>query len=132
MNKTFSTRIRDVFERETDLRIAIVFGSSATSITTDDSDIDVAVAYDRQLDEKRKMALIDAMATEFGKPIDVVDLLAVTGTVLQQALCKGKVVVKRDTELYARLILKMLYNQADMMPYTRRILRERAEAFSNG
>jgi predicted nucleotidyltransferase len=132
MSNAFTTRIRNAFEREKNLRIAIVFGSSAASRTTAESDIDVAVAYDQRLDARRKMALIDALAAEFGNPIDVVDLLAVTGTILQQALCKGTVIIKRDKELYARLVLKMLYNQADMMPYTRRILRERAEAFANG
>ena len=52
--------------------------------------------------------------------------------ILKQALSKGVLVQNLDKALYARLIIRMLYNQADMMPYHYRILRERRERFLNG
>ena len=53
------------------------------------------------------IALIDDLALCFGCPIDVVDLMSVAGPILQQALCKGRVLLKKRPGLYARLMLKM-------------------------
>ena len=41
----------------------------------------------------------------------LVDLQAVSGVILQQALCTGTVLVKKPTLLHAELLKKMWYNQ---------------------
>ncbi len=130
--KSARTGVKSVLARHPDIPLAILFGSRATGGGTASSDLDVAVAGERSLSATEKMALIDELAEEFGCPVDLVDLQAVSGPILQQALCKGVVVVNDKPALRARLILRMWYNQADMMPNYRMILKKRAEAFAHG
>jgi predicted nucleotidyltransferase len=124
--------IKAVLKRHPHISLAILFGSHAHGRTTASSDLDIAVAASRPLSTAEKMSLIDDLALQFGCPIDVVDLMAVSGPILQQALCKGRILHKKRSGLLAQLMLKMWYNQADFMPYYNRILRERVEAFAHG
>jgi len=60
------------------------------------------------------------------KEVDLVDLQDVSGLILEQALCKAVIVKNDDHELYARLLKRLWYNQADMMPYVKQILAQRS------
>lgn len=129
---TIDQCIQEVLEHHPQISLAILFGSHATGRVTASSDIDLAVAADQTLSTKEKLSLIDDLALQFGCPIDIVDLMAVSGPILQQALCKGRVILKKRASLFAQLMLKMWYNQADFMPYYKRILRKRVGAFAHG
>lgn len=63
--------------------------------------------------------------------VDLIDLQEVSGIILQQALCHG-VLIRSTPSTYVSLIRKMWYNQADMMPYTRRVLERHAQRFIRG
>jgi len=125
-------RVKSVLARHPGIQLGILFGSRAAARETASSDLDVAVAADRLLGPREKMALIDDLAQTFGCPVDLVDLNAVTGLILHQALTKGEVLLNRKPSLLANLILKMWYNQADVMPNYRMILKKRVEAFAHG
>ncbi len=60
-----------------------------------------------------------------GREADLVDLQNVSGVILQEIICNGKVILKKYTELYAGLIRKMWYNQSDVMPNVRMIWKIR-------
>jgi predicted nucleotidyltransferase len=111
------------------LGVGILFGSVSRGGTRADSDIDVAVAGARPLDSGEKLALVEEIAVETGRPVDLIDLQASGGLILQQVLTKGKLVYCPDRNLYAELIKRMLFEQADFMPYHRRLLRERRRAW---
>lgn len=124
--------VRDVLTRHPHITLCILFGSQATGRARPSSDLDLAVAAAHPLTSIEKISLIEDLALHFGGPIDIVDLVSVSGPILQQALCKGRVLTNRRPDLYARLMLKMWYDQADFMPNYRMILRNRVEAFANG
>ena len=125
-------QVKSALSRHPEIRVAILFGSRLTAAVDSTSDLDVAVAGDKPLNVDEKMGLIDDLAVVAGCPVDIIDLATVTGPILQQALCKGRIIVNRDPPLLARLMLKMWYNQADMMPSYRMIQRRRVEAFAHG
>jgi len=125
-------KVKEVLAGHPEIPLGILFGSRASGTEKAASDLDVAVAGERSLSAAEKMDLIDELAQAFGCPVDLVDLQAVYGPILQQALCKGVVVVNRKPGLRAMLILRMWYNQADMMPNYRMILKERVESFAHG
>lgn len=110
----------------------MVFGSMGTMRQTVFSDADVAVCAGRPLDLSERMVLVDHLALKLGRPVDLVDLMVVSGPILQQVLTQGRIVLNRNPTLYAKLILKMWYNQADVMPNYRMILHRRLEAFAHG
>src|SRR5699024_205366 len=120
-------KIEKVLKQYPALKLAILFGSVAKQRATAGSDLDIAVAGPEPLTATGKQKLIEELASAFGRPIDLIDLQKISGTLLHQILTKGKLLFCRDHLLYAQIINKMLFNQADMMPYHNRILKERRE-----
>ena len=110
------------------IRLAILFGSVAAGCANRDSDIDLAVAADQALDADEKMALIADLAVATGRPVDLVDLNTVGEPLLGQILKYGKRLLGSD-ERYARLLTRHLIDEADFMPYYRRVLAERRQAW---
>lgn len=129
MDKELEDKIAHHLER---FDIVIVFGSQVSESARPGSDIDIALAGKQTLSTDEKVSLINSLSKLTGKEIDLIDLNAVSGAILKEVLTKGRFIVARDLNLKAWLIRKMLYNQADMMPYTERILRERRKRFLNG
>jgi predicted nucleotidyltransferase len=121
-----------VLERHQDVKLCMVFGSNATGKARSDSDLDIAIAADAPLPADKFLELSEQLLSETNREIDLVDLMTANGPILKQALSTGVIVQNRDKGLYARLISRMLFNQADMMPYYYRTLRERRRRFLNG
>ena len=124
--------LRQVLSRYPHIRLCMVFGSAATGRSASGSDIDIAVAAAQPLAADARLELIEAFSSALHSEVDLVDLMADRGHILRQALSKGRIVRNDDKSLYARLISRMLFNQADMMPYHDRILRERRMRFLHG
>ena len=124
--------VRDVLLRQPDVELAFVFGSFARGRQTKSSDIDVAVAARAPIDAQRRLALNDAIASAAARPVDLVDLQRAGPLVLTQALTTGKRIVKRDSGVLARLLVKMWYLNADLMPLVRMIQDTRRERFLHG
>lgn len=130
--ESFRELLQSVLNQNQDIELCIVFGSIAAGRAVPDSDLDIAVAGKQPLTGARCLELIETFSAATGRAIDLVDLMAATGLILKQALSTGVVVQNRDKNLYAYLISRMHFNQADMMPYYERTLRERRRRFLNG
>ncbi|HMP73734.1 MAG TPA: nucleotidyltransferase domain-containing protein [Kiritimatiellia bacterium] len=112
-----------------DIQVCLVYGSAAAGRLRRGSDLDVAVAARERLGAEKRMSIQEALVRGLGVEVDVLDLQAVSGVILHQALTTGVLVFVRDHELYGDLISRMLFNQADMMPYVRRMMKERRDRF---
>jgi uncharacterized protein len=123
--------IRSVLNRHPEIKLCIVFGSVAANKASPDSDIDIAVAAEQCLSGDKTLELMEEFSAAMNREIDLVDLMTATGLISKQALSTGVVVQNLDKSLYASLISRMLFNQADMMPYYDRTLRERRRRFLN-
>ena len=119
----------DVLRRHPEINLAILFGSVAAGSATRDSDLDLAVAADRPLDAEAKLNLIADLAEATGRPVDLIDLHSVGEPLLGQVLKHGKRLLGSD-ERYARLLTRHLIDEADFMPYYRRVLAERRRAWT--
>jgi uncharacterized protein len=128
----FLDSIEEVLSRYQDIKLCIIFGSIAKGRASSNSDLDIAVAAEQPLASERYLDLIGAFSTATNREIDLVDLMTATGLILKQALSTGIIVRNSNKALYARLISRMLFNQADMMPYFDRTLSERRKRFLNG
>jgi REP element-mobilizing transposase RayT/predicted nucleotidyltransferase len=118
--------IAGVLEDFPEVRFCSLFGSAGRGRLTAQSDVDIAVAGEQKLTADERVRLVLALSAALGREIDLVDLQDVSGLILEQALCTGQVVKNADHDLYARLLKRLWYNQADMMPYVRRILEQRS------
>jgi len=121
-------RIRQVLKKHPRILLAVLFGSLARNAAGVDSDLDLAVSADGPLDANERMQLIMDLAETMGRPVDLVDFFTVGEPLLGQIIAGGRIILGDDSR-YAVLLSKHLVNQADFMPYRRRILRERRLAW---
>ena len=125
-------RAKDVLREEPGLVLAILYGSAASGKMRPDSDVDIAVLFDRPLTSAQKMELIPLLERELKRDVDLVDLYDLNGTILKQILTKGAVLIESIPGARAGLVQRMIGNQTDMMPYVMRTLIERQERFVHG
>jgi hypothetical protein len=93
------------------------------------SDLDLAVATVTPLTPQTKIELIEDLAVAIGRPVDLIDLAQAHGPLLQQIVTRGRMVLCKNRTLYAELLRRVAYDEADVMPYYRRILSERRQAW---
>jgi predicted nucleotidyltransferase len=128
MTQNINHQLREILERHGAIRLAVLFGSLAKGTFHHDSDLDIAVCAARPLDVQEKISLIEELAEAIGRPVDLVDLSTVGEPLLGQILFGGRRILGDDAS-YADLVLKHLYNQADFVPYQKRILQQRRAAW---
>lgn len=124
-----ATRLKEMLRDEPGLVLAILYGSAAAGKMRKDSDVDIALLFGRPLNADKKMELIARLETVLQREVDLVDLFSLNGTILKQILSKGCVLVQSAPGVLAGLVQRMIYNQADMMPYVSRTLKERQQRF---
>lgn len=115
-----------------DVRIGILYGSTVTGGLRPDSDIDLAVYLDHPTDAGQKMEMIRELASITNRPVDLVDLRMCHGTLLNQVLETGEILLNRNPEVLEQLNLRRMYENQDVRPYVRRTLMERVERFAHG
>jgi len=113
-----------VLARFPDISLAIVFGSMASGLQRDVSDLDIAVSASRPLTVEERIELTSALAESSGRPVDLIDLKCASEPLLGQILRHGKRLLGSNTE-YAKLMSRHVFEQADFMPYRKRVLAER-------
>lgn len=121
--------IRQVLARHASITIAILFGSLAANGPRKDSDLDVAIGSTIPLALETRIQLIEELAVALGRPVDLIDLSAAHSPLLHQILTQGQLLFCKDRSQYAELLRRLVYEEADVMPYYRRILAERRHAW---
>lgn len=121
-------QIQSVMDQFSDIKLVIIFGSVATGKASLESDLDIAILAKKPLSAQNKISLINALAESTGRPIDLVDLSQAGEPLLGQILQHGRKILGKN-QYYAELLSKHLIDQADFVPYQRRILAERRKAW---
>jgi predicted nucleotidyltransferase len=121
--------ITEVLARHPSIVIAVLFGSLAADRAHRESDLDLAIASTAPIPPEIRIQLIDELAVAIGRPVDLIDLDRAHNPLLQQVLTHGRLLLCHDQTRYAELIRRMVYEEADVMPYYRRILAERRQAW---
>jgi predicted nucleotidyltransferase len=125
-------QVKSFFERDPDVRLAVLFGSYATGRIHSGSDVDIAVAYPEKMSLEDRVAKAQELSAVVNKEIDLIDLREAHGVLLQQILRNRKTLVNRDPELYGRIIVRRIDEEESLMPLYERVLQARRERFLNG
>lgn len=121
--------IENVMARHPSVVLALLFGSMAKDRLRNGSDLDIAIATSTPLTAQTHLTIIEDLALAVGRPVDLIDLDRTHNPLLQQILTKGRRIICRNRTRYAELLLRMVYEEADVMPYYRRILSDRRQAW---
>lgn len=124
--------ILDTLAGENSIKLCILYGSAATGRLRKDSDIDIAIAGDALFGKEYLVYLQLALSSVLGYEVDIVDMKNLEGLILSEILRKGNVLIKKDTNLYAEFIRKVIYFNEDVLPSIRMILKKRAARFAGG
>lgn len=127
-SRAIDEQLREVLTHFPQITLAVLFGSVAAGSQRENSDLDIAVAAKRVLTVQERITLIGALAEQIGRPVDLIDLNAVTEPLLGQIVQHGRRILGSDA-MYGGLIARHLIEQADFMPYRTRILTERRVAW---
>jgi predicted nucleotidyltransferase len=125
-------RITEELRDDAGLEMVIVHGSQVSGKARADSDVDIAVLYDAPLSVRQRFSLLARLENVLGKPVDLVDLFSLHGTILKKILTTGKVLLGRGSVKHVQLLRRMIFNQEDMMPYYNRAIAERLKRFIHG
>lgn len=117
---------------DSDIRLAILFGSQASGKTHAGSDADVAVALYGEMSPSRRGELSARLSEALGCEVDVVDLRTLQGEFLAQIVLGGEVAVKRDASLLAELAIRALGYREDMRPMVLRALKDKVRRNLHG
>jgi len=124
--------IKDILSTEERIKLCILYGSAASGRLRKDSDIDIAIAGDVLFSREYLVDLQLTLSRRLCREVDIVDMKNLEGLILSEILRKGKVLIKKDTGLYAEFIKKVIYFNEDVLPNIRMILKKRAERFARG
>ncbi len=123
--------LRELLNEFPNIRFAVVFGSLASGAETSDNDIDVAVQADKPLTIDERIALTEAIALAFNRPVDLVDLRTAGQPLLDQ-IVSGGVQVLGTRHLWGDLVYRNILENEDFVPYQKRILEgQRREWINN-
>lgn len=125
-------RLREWLAGQESVRLAMVYGSFADGTQTDASDLDLALAGDRKLTLDQKVEYADQASKLTGREVDLIDLRAATGTVLQEAVTRGVILKKTDPLILAAVLKRMWLDHEDFEKQRQRMLAERRKKVLGG
>lgn len=126
---TAENQLRDILQTQPGIRQAWVFGSVAAGKARADSDLDIAVEADHPLSADEKRRLIATLAAATGRPVDLIDIRTVGEPLLGQILKHGQRLFGSNAD-HAALIRRHVFDSEDFVPYIKRLLRERRQAWT--
>jgi len=112
------------------IQLAILFGSVSRGSANAESDIDVAIQADGNLTLQNRIAIIEAIALAFNRPVDLVDLRTAGQPLLHQIVSTGKLVIGTRNQ-WGDLIYRNIMENEDFVPYQQRILEGRRYSWIN-
>lgn len=122
--------LKKFLAKDSTILIAILFGSHANDSAKKTSDIDIAIAKKTKMTPEEKVALVTEISENFDKEVDLLDLNTACGTVLQQAITTGRILINRDQAMFVNIIGKMIRDEEDFQKKRRILNREiRAKVF---
>lgn len=123
-------KLKELLARFPRVQLAVLFGSMASGKARPDSDIDIAAQADTELTLDERIAIMEALALAFNRPVDLVDLRTAGQPLLDQIVSTGIQVIGTRHQ-WGDLIYRNIMENEDFVPYQKRILEGRRRAWMN-
>ena len=90
-------KIVNVLKEKTNCEAIVLFGSYARGMQTEESDIDIAVKVNKELETKKQFELIQELEELTGKDIDLINLDKINDVFRYEILMNGKTIYCKDS-----------------------------------
>ena len=114
--------------RKEGIHSCILYGSAATGSLRPHSDIDLAIAGDREFSTETLARLYLETSMILGREVDLRDLRRARGLFLKEILTKGKILLNDDPTFLGSKAIEMMDYQTDLAPHINRIREQQIES----
>lgn len=112
---SIANRTMKALKRNSDIRLALLFGSAAAGTMNSASDIDIAIAlHSGIMSVETKIDLSVELEKRLSKTVDIIDLLSAEGLILCEAV-SGEVLIEEET-LRSSLSIKAMDFRENLFP----------------
>jgi uncharacterized protein len=101
-------KIRTVLANKLSPKLVYIFGSMVKSRVRDDSDIDIAILTDKQIDEYKLYMVSQQLADQLKREVDIVDLSKASTVFKAEILRTGKLLYNSDNMIKMHFQLNVL------------------------
>ncbi len=101
-------KIRTVLANKLSPKLVYIFGSMVKSRVRDDSDIDIAILTDKQIDEYKLYMVSQQLADQLKREVDIVDLSKASTVFKAEILRTGKLLYNSDNMIKMDFQLNVL------------------------
>ena len=116
-------------ESSTKCKLAIIFGSFATSTVRPESDLDIALWWEHHLDASTKQQLNIDISNLVSRTVDIIDLRLANGILLKHILNDGEILILRGPAIMGNLHIRLLDWETDFAPAWRDMHEQRRKRF---
>lgn len=118
-----------ILEDDSDIDLAILFGSFAEGRSGPASDLDIAVSCGGAMTPERRQQLSDRIAGMTGRTVDIIDLATTGGALLGRVLRHGRTLVDRRAGARGLLYERLLDWQEDLRPAVEDMMTQRRQRY---
>jgi predicted nucleotidyltransferase len=123
--------LKNYFAEQSDVELALLYGSFAEGKINEASDIDIAVHTKEEASLERLIDFRIEISALTHREIDILDLRKAEGIILCQVMKQG-INVKKNNMLFAHYNLKAIYFHEDFLPAVRMMQDAKIRRFVNG
>ncbi len=111
------TRLAASLARRTDVRFAVLFGSTVSRGPASARDVDVAISWNRTPSWMEIGALASELDDATGKPTDIVTLDDASTLLRWEVLCTGLPIVVNDRDAWRDFQVRVVMEREDLRPF---------------
>lgn len=122
-------KIKAYFTQQRDIQLAYRFGSSLTAEKHEESDLDIAILFNKKPHYNRVLEISDTLSTIFNEQVDLAVLNEASPIFAMQVISRGVNIFCRDAKIKSYFVIRTV-NEYDDLQYfrnsqTKNILRGR-------
>lgn len=133
MNKAeeIQQKIKDYFSQKTEIDTVLLFGSFAKGTFNSQSDIDIAIHSDSELDYEKLAQIQTELSLLCHREIDLADISKAEGIFLYQIMTTG-IKIKIKPVIFVNYLSKALAFKEDFLPIIEHSRKTKIMEFING
>jgi predicted nucleotidyltransferase len=123
MDSNIKETVKSYFMNKDNVLLVFIFGSFMSGRLTSQSDIDIAVLFDKKPDFHEILKLTGLISEEINREVDIVVLNESSPIIRMQVLKTGELILKKDNRSYENFFVKTVKDYEDL-----KYIRAEAEA----